>query len=176
MDTLELTARRGLFALLLPALSATLATAQINEAAPVLSRDTILINAPAECVWTALSDLSGWPSRFDFITLVKAPARLEAQQRFHWHTTKLHLTSTLLVVKPPQELGWKGRKYGVLVFHQWRLLPAPNGGTLVVTEESQQGLPVRLLKDTFHQRLKEGAQRWLTQLKTYCEKPLTAGR
>ena len=176
MDTLELTPRRGLTALLLTTLSGTLAIAQINEDAPVLSRDTILINAPAERVWTALSDISGWPSRYDFITLTKAPAQLKPQQRFHWHTTKLHLTSTLLMVKPPQELGWKGRKYGVLVFHHWRLLPAPTGGTLVVSEESQEGLPVRFMKDMFRQRLKEGAQRWLTQLKTYCEKPVTAQR
>lgn len=149
-------------------LSSTLATTQINEQAPAITRDTVFIDAPVEQVWRALTDMGGWPSRYDFIKFVEPPMSLQPGERFRWHTTKLRLTSTLLTVRPQQQLTWLGGKYGVLVYHDWTMQPQATG-TRVVSSESQQGLLVRPMKRRFQRQLTDGSRRWLHQLKAYCE-------
>ncbi|GAA4405163.1 hypothetical protein GCM10023187_23310 [Nibrella viscosa] len=168
MDTMELNAKAWLTLLLAGLLKQ--AAAQINQTAPVQTRDTVQINAPVDVVWRALSDVAGWPERYDFIRETQPPTDLRANELFRWRTTKLRLTSTILTVTPRQTLGWQGRRYGVTVRHYWHFQPTPEGGTLVVSEESQRGLLVSLLKQRFRRSLREGSRKWLHQLKAYSER------
>ena len=176
MDPLELKPSRCLAAILLLAGGPlTPATAQrpaarlsIDERAPVLSRDTVRVHASAGRVWAALADVGSWPARYDFVRATQPPAALQAGERFRWRTTKLRLTSTLLLVDAPRQLGWRGRKYGVTVYHFWRVVPQGDA-TLVISEESQRGLAVSLLQNRFRRRLQAGAQLWLQQLKAAAE-------
>jgi uncharacterized protein YndB with AHSA1/START domain len=171
MDTLELRKRLWLVAALL--LGTSVVRAQINENAPVITRDTVRIAAPPARVWQALTDIGGWPTRFDFIRKTEHPDAVRVGEHFHWRTTKLKLRSVLLTVKPTEEFGWRGSKVGVRVRHFWYLTPTPDGGTMVVSAESQQGLLVRLLKHRFQHSVEDGSVRWLNQLKTHCETTVT---
>ncbi|WP_051718385.1 SRPBCC domain-containing protein [Hymenobacter sp. IS2118] len=140
----------------------------IDERAPVQTRDTVVVRAGPAQVWAVLTNIGGWPAHYDFVRAAQPPAALRAGERFRWRTTKLNLTSTLLLVDPPRQLGWRGRKYGVTVYHFWHLVPQGDV-TLVITEESQRGLLVSLLKKGFRSRLQAGSRLWLQQLKAAAE-------
>ena len=57
---------------------------------------------------------------------------------------------------------------GTRAIHVWRLEP-DGDGTRVVTEESMEGWPVRLLKSFFQETLDKTLDAWLPALKTQAE-------
>lgn len=168
MDKMELIKRNlvAAFIILLP----SMIKAQINLKAPVKTADSVVINAPIERVWDALTQINQWNRRYDFIINAEVQEPLKAGDTFKWQTTKLKIKSKLTVVNTQKQLCWKGGKYGVLVYHNWAFRVIEPNKTLLVSEESQQGLPVRLFQKSFSKSLKEGSVKWLNQIKNYCEK------
>lgn len=143
--------------------------AQINKKAPATTRDSVLINAPIETVWQALADVKKWPKKYDFILTTQLETPLSIGQKFKWKTKKLDITSTVTNLIVNKQLCWKGKKYGVLVYHNWLFIVINANQTLLISEESQQGMAVQLLKKKFRKSLKEGSIKWLSQIKKASE-------
>lgn len=144
--------------------------AQLNLKAPCKTRDSILINAPVENVWEVLVGFEKWNQNFDFIKSAKLKDSLSVGRKFYWKTTKLKLTSTILMVEPNKLLLWKGGKYGVLVYHNWIFKRMSTNQTLLISEESQQGFIPTIFKNKFQKSLEDGSIKWLNQIKLSVEK------
>jgi hypothetical protein len=147
-----------------------LLSAQINKKAPAITIDSVFINAPIGKVWVALTEINQWNQRYDFIVNSQAEEPLQVEKTFRWQTNKLKIKSKLLVVDTQKQLCWKGGKYGVLVYHNWVFQSISPTKTLLISEESQQGIVVSLFREKFRKSLKSGSIKWLNQINNYCEK------
>lgn len=150
--------------------SYSIANAQINSKAPCKTRDSTFISAPVESVWKVLVGFEKWNQNFDFIKSAKLKDSLAVGRKLDWQTTKLKLTSTILKVEPNKQLLWKGGKYGVLVYHNWIFIALSPNQTLLISEESQQGIAPTIFKKKFQKSLKNGSVKWLNQIKQNSEK------
>lgn len=131
---------------------------QINKQAPVLCSKTIEINAPRQKVWTILSDINNWPNWNPAVKEAKLLGPLAVGSKFIWKAG-VNLTSELVVVEPDEIIAWTGKTMGINVIHIYKLTSKANK-TIVVTEESAEGVLVTLLKGymqkTFDQALNDG--------------------
>ena len=66
-------------------------------------------------------------------------------------------------------IGWLGRTLGINAVHVYRLEPQ-EGGTRVTSEESYEGLPVRLMHGRMQKMLDEATERGLQSLKVEAER------
>lgn len=144
--------------------------AQINQNAPCKTRDSVFINAHVDSVWKTLVEFEKWNQNFDFILSAQLKDSLAVGRKLDWQTTKLKLNSIFLKVEPNKQLLWKGEKYGVLVYHNWLFIALSANQTLLISEESQQGVVPRIFKKKFQKSLKEGSIKWLNQIKLKAEK------
>ena len=142
---------------------------QINLKAPVITKDSIYVNAPIQKVWASMYEINNWNKRYDFIINTHVEKSVEVNNYFRWQTTKLKLRSKILVVNKNSQLCWVGSKYGVKVFHNWVFIPIADNKTLLISEESQQGFFAVLFKKKFKESLKEGSMKWLNQIKKSTE-------
>lgn len=143
--------------------------AQVNFKAPVVSIDSIEIDAPIAIVWETLYDIKTWNKKFDFIEKTTVEDSTIVGTKFQWKTTKLKINSKVLIVNIQKQFCWTGTKYGVKVFHNWLLKQLPNGKVLLISQESQQGLFASLFKNKFNNSVKQGSIKWLKQIKNYAE-------
>jgi hypothetical protein len=72
-------------------------------------------------------------------------------------------------VDPPREIGWTGKTIGIKAVHVFRLEPK-EGGTLVRSEESWEGLIANLLKGYSRKTLDKAIKNVLSHLKTEAER------
>lgn len=140
----------------------------VNREAPVVSGGKILIDAPVETVWRRLSSIDEWPSWQSEMTEAKIQGELEVNQTFLWKASGLSFTSVLHTVDPASRIGWTGRTTGAYAVHNWTL-SKDGDKTLVVVEESLQGLFPRLFQGYFQKNLDHGVQKNLDELKKACE-------
>ena len=75
---------------------------------------------------------------------------LDEGATFRWKSGPGTITSTIEAVEGPRRIAWSGTSFGIKAIHVHTLEPR-NGGTLVRTEESYDGLVARL----FHGRLQK---------------------
>ena len=88
---------------------------------------------------------------------------------FRWKAGRATITSTLRQVERPRVLAWTGKATGIDAVHVWRLEPR-DGGTFVQTEESWQGLLVRLLSGPMRKSLQKAVDGGLEHLKAEAER------
>ena len=141
----------------------------IDRTAPAIAEGEIRIAAAPEVVWDAVSDLERWPSWSPDIKSVTLDGPLAPGTVFRWRSRSTSLTSTLRVVDPPRELGWTGTTMGIRAVHVFRFEPR-DGGTLVRSEESWDGLLAKLLKGYSRRTLDKGIRDWLARLKAEAER------
>jgi hypothetical protein len=72
-------------------------------------------------------------------------------------------------VERPRLIAWTGRTFGVDAVHVWRLEPK-DGATQVRTEETFDGLVVRLLRGRLQKQLDDGLEGGLRHLKAEAER------
>lgn len=90
--------------------------------------------------------------------------------RFRWKTSGLTIVSTIQEVVERSRLVWNGRAIwlGIDAVHCWTFDDA-QGGTLVRTEESFEGLLVSLMRPMMRNMLASSLDAWLADLKAECE-------
>jgi len=142
---------------------------EVNQDAPALARSESEIAADPETVWEVLTAFESWPSWNPDVSSVKLEGGLVEGSEFRWKAGRATITSTLRKVERPRLLGWTGKTTGIQAVHVWRLEPS-DGGTLVRTEESWEGLPVRILRGTMQRSLQKAVDGGLGHLKAEVER------
>jgi uncharacterized protein YndB with AHSA1/START domain len=134
----------------------------------VFVRNEIAIAAPPEVVWAWLLRAEAWPEWYansrDIHFLSHAGPDLRNRSRFRWRTFGARVTSKVLEFEPYARLAWDAHGIGVDGYHAWVLTRTGDGGTHVVTEETQHGWLARLGKLLMPNRMHDMHQLWLEGL------------
>ncbi len=138
-----------------------------NENAPVRESAEIQITAPAEVVWKVLTDFEQWPAWNKVVTKMRVDGPLAPGTEFHWKAG-VNIASRIQELVPPNRISWTGRTLGIKALHVWSLR-AGQGGVLVRTEESFDGLPARIFASRMRRLLRKSLEEGLAYLKHECE-------
>ncbi|MGW2033437.1 SRPBCC family protein [Streptomyces sp. NPDC001356] len=143
---------------------------QIDESAPVITRENILIHAPLHTVWKIQTDVEKWPTwQPNVATVVKdTPGRLRPGSVFRWATEGLSITSTVRQADYGRRLAWGGPAQGITAIHVWTFTPTRDG-ILVHTEESWTGAPVVADQAALQAALDNSLHNWVNNLKHQAE-------
>ncbi|WP_055489079.1 SRPBCC family protein [Streptomyces sp. TP-A0356] len=154
-----------------PATAGTVhADVQIDETAPVITRENLLIHAPLQTIWKIQTDVEKWPTwQPNVETVVKdTPGRLRPGSVFRWTTEGLNITSTVKQVDYGKRLAWGGPAQGITAIHVWTFTPTRDG-VLVHTEESWTGAPVVANQAALQTALDNSLHNWVNNLKHQAE-------
>lgn len=141
----------------------------IHADAPVLTKKSIVINAPVEKVWKIFCDVDNWDAWQNEIVSPEINGAFKAGTRFNWQSNGLAITSTLQTVEANKMVGWSGPAFGAFAIHTW-YFTQQNGQTIINVEESMEGWLVKALKSKFQSSLDTSIEYWLTSLKIESEK------
>lgn len=141
----------------------------IHIDAPVITKKSIVINAPVEKVWRIFSDVDNWDAWQKEIESPKIDGAFKAGTIFNWKSNGLTITSTLQTVETNKMVGWSGPAFGAFAIHTW-YFKEHNGQTTISVEESMEGWLVSLLKSKFQSSLDTSITHWLNDLKVKSEK------
>ncbi len=144
----------------------------IDEKAPVISRDDIVIHAPLDRVWRIQTDVEDWPAWQPGVSssVRQAPGPLRPGSSWVWSTEGLaNITSTVQQVQPKRRIVWGGPAQGITAVHVWTFTQAKEG-VHVHTEESWTGDPVTANTAYLQEALDTSLDHWLHNLKQRAEK------
>jgi uncharacterized membrane protein len=141
----------------------------IHTDAPVITKKSIVINAPVEKVWEVFSDVNNWNNWQKEIEMPEINGAFKKGTSFHWKSNGLTITSILQAVETNKMVGWSGPAFGAFAIHTWFFTEA-DGHTTIRVEESMEGWLVKLLKGTFQSSLDTSIENWLNYLKIESEK------
>jgi len=142
---------------------------EINNAAPVITRDAITINAPLTTIWSIQTDIDRWPSWQPEVTAAHLVSpTFGVGSAFRWQTAGLDITSTVQEVEPLRRIVWGGPAQGIVAIHVWTFEQQADG-VLVRTAESWEGEPVDAQTETLQQALDGSLHQWLENLKRTAE-------
>jgi hypothetical protein len=141
----------------------------INRRAPIILLGELEVRAGAETVWQLLAGIPSWPDWNPEVKSATLEGELAAGSVFRWRAGGASLVSRLVAVEPPRKIAWTGKGAGVRVVHVYRLEPQ-DGGTLVQTEESVEGILARLLRGFVRSRMDAAIQAGLRSLKAAAER------
>jgi uncharacterized protein YndB with AHSA1/START domain len=140
----------------------------IDEDAPVITRDEIVIRAPLETIWDVQTNVDEWPAWQPDVDGAKAEGPLDVGSVFRWQTAGLDITSTVEEIDAPRRIVWGGPAQGIVAVHVWTFEPQDDGA-LVRTAESGEGEPVTAQVETLQAALDASLRAWLTNLKRIAE-------
>ena len=144
----------------------------IDEKAPVISRDDIVIDAPLDRVWRIQTDVENWPAWQPGVSssVKRTPGPLRPGSSWVWSTEGLEdITSTVKQVRPEHRIVWGGPAQGVTAVHVWTFTRVEEG-VHVHTEESWTGEPVTADTAYLQEALDASLDDWLHNLKRRAEK------
>ena len=141
---------------------------EINSSAPVISKKTITIFAPAGVVWEVLTRINNWPDWQKNVKEAILEGPLKEGTAFNWKAGGISFSSEIHTMKPDSEFGWTGRTMGAYAVHNW-WLEKKGGATRVTVEESLEGFLPYILRKYFRKILEEGMQTQLVELKITSE-------
>jgi hypothetical protein len=136
----------------------------INRKAPVQFKGEVEIAADPETVWKVLATIEHWPDWNPGIRSVSLEGSVAKETKFRWKAGSWKIVSVIQNVKRARLLAWTGRVMGIKAVHVWRLEPR-GAGTLVVNEESWDGIVARLLRRSLQKALNKANTSWLERLK-----------
>lgn len=141
---------------------------EINEKAPVIDKQEIMINAPIEKVWEILANIGDWPDWYTGVTIAKKPGKYEEGQTFHWKQDGIRIKSRLAKIEQPTTLAWTGSAFWINAVHVWQLREIEKSKTKVTVAESLQGFLVSrfMTEEKLHKIL----DLWLNLLKIRAER------
>jgi uncharacterized protein YndB with AHSA1/START domain len=140
----------------------------INEQAPVVGASEIEIAASPEAVWAVLTAFERWPSWNREVKSVTMQGDVAPGSVFRWKAGPGTITSTIQRVERPRLIAWTGKTLGIKAIHFWHF-DLRNGKTFVRTEESYDGLVVRLFRRSLQKTLDRALADGLRYLKTEVE-------
>ena len=137
------------------------------DRSPIHVRNELRMNVPVELAWAWLVRATRWPEWYKNsakVRFVEGPGPdLTPGAVFRWRTFGVGLVSEVMEFVPGERLAWNARGLGVWAYHAW-LFRKVEGGTEVITEETQHGFACRLGKLLFPNRMFRWHQTWLEQL------------
>lgn len=137
------------------------------EASSFLARNERAIAAPPENVWEWLLRPDLWPSYYSnarFVRHLDGPwPRIEPGSRWRWLTFGALITTELVEAQPHERLAWTARGLGSSGYHGW-VLERRDAGTYVITEETQRGWGIALVRPALRPLMLRFHQRWLEGL------------
>lgn len=141
---------------------------QINETAPVVSSQQVLVKAPLETVWRLLTDIDRWSNWNAAVTKAHLDGELKTGTTFRWKSGGMTIVSILQQIEPMTRLVWTGRAIGTQVIHVWTFAKSDEG-IRVSTSESFEGWLVHLMRKTMQRTLDRSLVAWLQALKKCAE-------
>lgn len=136
--------------------------------APVHVRNRIDIDGTSPAtVWAWLVRAPLWPTYYPNsanVVLENGATHLSPGARFRWRTFGVPLRSVVEEFVPCERIAWRAQTFGVDAYHAWLIRPLPDGGSRVLTEESQYGWLARLGNLFMPRRMYRGHQLWLERL------------
>lgn len=141
---------------------------EINTAAAAVVRLDATIDAPLETVWRLHTDIDGWTDWHPDVTRADLHAPLGVGAVFEWETHGLTITSTVGEWTPMRCIAWGGPAHGIDGIHVWTFR-TEDDRTVVHTEESWDGEPVRADAAGLHAALEASLVSWLAALKATAE-------
>jgi hypothetical protein len=133
---------------------------------PIFTHNELFIAAPAERIFAALVRATEWPAFYGNakdVVIEGGADGLTLGTLFHWTTFGIRVHTTVEELVPDRRLAWSGRGLGSSAYHGWVIEPK-EGGCLVITEETQQGLIPSLGRFFLRPGLLQWHQRWLEGL------------
>jgi polyketide cyclase/dehydrase/lipid transport protein len=140
----------------------------IDEAAPVIARHEIEIQAPLDIVWGLHVNVPGWPTWNTDITEATLEQPFAPGASFLWQTAGLSIRSTIYEVTERARTLWGGTASGITGIHEWTF-DETSGGTRVRTDESWSGKPVEANVAMAQAGLDQSLVSWLNHMKTAAE-------
>jgi hypothetical protein len=141
----------------------------VNERAPVVATSELEIVANPDLVWEVLTAIDRWPTWNPDVKAASLTGSLAEGTVFRWKAGPGTITSTLLRVEPPRLIAWRGKTFGIAAIHVYQLQPR-DGTTLVRSEESWEGLLVRIFRGRMQQSLQHSLDAGLRHLRTEAER------
>ncbi len=145
------------------------AFATADKRAPVVGASEVVISADPETVCDVLAAIDGWPVWNPDVKWVEVEGDIAEGTQFRWKSGPGTVTSTLRRVERPHLIAWTGRTFGIDAVHVWRFEPS-EGGTLVRTEESFDGLVARVFRRPLRKTLNRALESGLRHLKVEAER------
>jgi uncharacterized protein YndB with AHSA1/START domain len=118
---------------------------EINTSAPAVATHEILIKAPAQRIWSLLTEIDRWPGWNPAVKSAKLNGAFEVGTTFNWKSRGISIVSTLQEIQPTTKLVWTGKAIGTRAIHVWSL-KSTSAGVLVCTSESFDGWLVSLMR------------------------------
>jgi len=147
----------------------SLARAGIIESdAPIKASVEIVIQAPADKVWSVLTAVNNWPKWQADIKEAQMIGPLESGTTFTWKSGGTRVQSKFALVNPCKEIAWTGTALNATAVHVWKLERLPGNKTMVQTEESMSGFLLTLFYSS--KELQAIDQTWLDRLKLEAER------
>jgi hypothetical protein len=140
-----------------------------NQQALLWYEASIIIDKPIEAVWSTLVDIRNWPKWNSDITEATLNGPLQPGSVFKWKGKGMSITSRLEIVSHLQAIGWTGKTVGISARHAYSLQESGQQ-TLVISEESWDGLLVWFAKGYLRKKLKDTLDNGLSSLKRAVEK------
>lgn len=141
---------------------------EVNEKAPAVGSAEAVVMAPIETVWDVLSDFESWPSWNKSVSKLELKGDVKVGTSFVWVAGGSRIISKLMEVDPPKRIVWSGRTFGIRAIHVWEF-EEKDGGTLVHTKESFEGVIVRLFRGPMKRMLDQALDQAVTALKVEAE-------
>jgi uncharacterized protein YndB with AHSA1/START domain len=141
---------------------------KIDYNAPLHAEKDILISAPLEKVWSAITQIDQWSKWQPDVTTSKLDGSLATGTMFYWKAKGLNITSTIQILEPMQSIGWTGESLGMQAIHIWTFEKREDS-VYVKTEESLSGWFPRVLKLFDPKFLEKSLQNSLQILKAHVE-------
>jgi hypothetical protein len=141
----------------------------INRSAPVTAAGEITVAANADVVWDVLAAIDRWSDWNPDIKVASLQGPLAVGSKFSWKAGPGTIYSTILQLNRPQIMAWTGSTLGIKAIHVWRL-ESIGEKTRVITEESWEGLLLRILIGPFKRMLKRSIDSGLIYLKAEAER------
>ena len=142
---------------------------EVDRDAPAVARSEAQIEADPETVWDVLIAFEDWPGWNPDVKSVRLEGALQEGTVFRWQAGRAMITSTLRQLERPRLLAWTGKTTGIRAVHVWSLEPR-DGGTLARTEESWDGLLVRILRGRMQKSLQKAMDGGVRYLKAEAER------
>lgn len=138
------------------------------EGASIHVANETLSSAPPEAVWGWLVRPERWRDYYDNARRVRSRSgawpQVELGSVFSWVTGGVPVTTTITELEPFRRLAWTGQGLGAVGHHAWLLTETPHGGTRILTEETQRGAVLRLLRPVLQRSMGAAHQRWVEGL------------